>query len=164
MNHTISIVVDNHAGVLGRVSNLFSRRGFNIDNLAVGTTEDPAFSRITVEVRCDVRTLDQIIQQLGKLLCVRRVKVLPGDAKVQRELLLIKVKADSKTRSEVIEIANIFRARVIDVSMETLTIELTGEDTKTSALLDLLKQFGILELARTGTVALDRGSETIYSE
>lgn len=162
MIKNISIVVDNHTGVLARVSNLFSRRGFNIESLAVGVTEDDKLSRITVSVDCDDRTLDQIVQQLAKLLCVRTVKVLSEHSQVCRELVLIKVKADSKTRSEIIEIVNIFRAKIIDVSMETVTIELTGEDTKTSALLELMQKFGILELARTGTVALDRGSTTIY--
>ena len=162
MIKNISIVVDNHTGVLARVSNLFSRRGFNIESLAVGVTEDDSLSRITVSVDCDERTLDQIVQQLAKLVCVRTVKVLGEDTQVCRELVLIKVKADSKTRSEIIEIVNIFRAKIIDVSMETVTIELTGEDTKTSALLELMNEFGVMELARTGTVALDRGASTIY--
>ena len=162
MNKTISIVVENSSGVLARVSNLFSRRGFNIDSLAVGTTEDVKFSRITIVAACDERTLDQIVQQLAKLLCVRTVKVLNEEEKVQRDLVLVKVKAEAKERSEIVELVNIFRAKIIDVSSNTLTIEITGEGGKTSALLELLEQYVILELARTGTVALDRGSNTIY--
>ena len=161
MTKTISVVVDNQAGVLARVTNLFSRRGYNIDSLAVGTTEDLRYSRITIIVQCDEHILDQIVHQLKKLLCVHKVKVLEDHAMVMRELVLIKVRAASETRTEIIQIANIFRARIIDVSPETITMELTGEGDKTNALLDMISTFGILELARTGMVALDRGSSTI---
>ncbi len=159
---TISIVVDNCAGVLSRVSNLFSRRGFNIDSLAVGTTEKPEFSRITVVVSCDDYLLEQIINQLKKLACVYKVRVLNESGMVMRELVLIKVSANSETRSEIIEIVNVFRARIIDIAPETVTIEITGQDEKTEALLKMLDKFGIIETARTGIVALERGASNIY--
>ena len=157
----ISVVVDNTTGVLARVSNLFSRRGYNIESLAVGITEDPALSRITLIVRCDSRMLEQICAQLEKLVCVHKVKVLSDSSKVMRELVMIKVSAPPAKRSEIIEIANIFRARVIDLTPTTLTLEVTGEDGKTTALLDMIRDYGIIELARTGLVALDRGSSNI---
>ena len=159
---TISVVVDNTAGVLARVSNLFSRRGFNIESLAVGTTEVPERSRITLIVKCDDRMLEQIVCQLEKLVCVHKVKVLSDNSKVMRELVLIKVKADNSTRSKIIEIAGVFRARIIDITPTTLTLEITGEDGKTTALLDMIKDYGIIEMARTGLVALDRGNCNIY--
>lgn len=158
---TISVVVDNTSGVLARVSNLFSRRGYNIESLAVGITENPELSRITIVVSCDGRTLEQIVSQLEKLVCVHKVKVLSDNSKVMRELVLIKVKADPAKRSEIIEIANIFRCRIIDLTPSTLTLEVTGEDGKTTALLDMIKDYGIIELARTGIVALDRGISNI---
>lgn len=161
MLKTISILVDNEAGVLARVTNLFSRRGYNIESLAVGTTDVTTESRITVIVDCDSRVLEQIISQVSKLVCVHKVKVLDDNAMVSRELVLIKVKADSSTRTEIIQIVNIFRARIIDVSPDALTIELTGQDEKTDALLDMIKGFGIIEVARTGIVSLDRGGECI---
>lgn len=163
MLKTISILVDNEAGVLARVTNLFSRRGYNIDSLAVGTTDVPERSRITVIVDCDSRILDQIIHQVGKLVCVHKVEVLDDRKKVSRELVLIKVHADSANRTEIIQIANIFRARILDVSPEALTIELTGDGDKTDALLEMIRGFGILEVARTGIVALERGSDSIES-
>ena len=161
MLKTISILVDNEAGVLARVTNLFSRRGYNIDSLAVGTTDVPSASRITVRVDCDSRVLEQIIFQVGKLVCVHKVKVLDADAQVSRELTLIKVKADAAARSEIIDIAQVFRARIIDLTPDALTIELTGDGGKTDALLDMLRPYGVIEMARTGIVALDRGSESI---
>lgn len=161
MLKTISILVDNEAGVLARVTNLFSRRGYNIDSLAVGTTDVPSESRITVRVDCDARVLEQIIFQVGKLVCVHKVKVLDADAQVSRELTLIKVRADAAARSEIIDIAQVFRARIIDLTPDALTIELTGDGGKTDALLDMLRPYGVIEMARTGIVALDRGSESI---
>lgn len=158
---TISILVDNEAGVLARVTNLFSRRGYNIDSLAVGTTDDPAISRITVRVDCDSRVLEQIIFQVGKLVCVHKVKVLDDSMRVSRELTLIKVKADEASRGGIIDIAQVFRARIIDLTPDALTIELTGDGEKTDALLDMLRPYGVIEMARTGIVALDRGSESI---
>ena len=161
MLKTISILVDNEAGVLARVTNLFSRRGYNIDSLAVGTTDEPSTSRITVLVDCDARVLEQIIFQVGKLVCVHKVKVLDDEAQVFRELTLIKVRADAAARSEIIDITQVFRARIIDLTPDALTIELTGDGGKTDALLDMLKPYGVIEMARTGIVALDRGSESI---
>jgi acetolactate synthase-1/3 small subunit len=161
MLKTISILVDNEAGVLARVTNLFSRRGYNIDSLAVGTADVPSASRITVRVDCDARVLEQIIYQVGKLVCVHKVKVLDADAQVSRELTLIKVRADAAARSEIIDIAQVFRARIIDLTPDALTIELTGDGGKTDALLDMLRPYGVIEMARTGIVALDRGSESI---
>ncbi len=161
MLKTISILVDNEAGVLARVTNLFSRRGYNIDSLAVGTADVPSASRITVRVDCDARVLEQIIYQVGKLICVHKVKVLDADAQVSRELTLIKVRADAAARSEIIDIAQVFRARIIDLTPDALTIELTGDGGKTDALLDMLRPYGVIEMARTGIVALDRGSESI---
>jgi len=159
---TISIVVDNVAGVLSKVTNLFSRRGFNIDSLAVGTTEKPEFSRITVEVHADDDLLDQICAQLKKLPCVSNVVVIGEDTKVSRELIVIKVHATSDTRTEIIEIVNIFRGRIIDLSPDSVIIEVTGEDEKAEALMTMLSKFGIIELARTGVVALERGTKNIY--
>ena len=159
MLKTISVLVDNKAGVLARVTNLFSRRGYNIDSLAVGTADRSDISRITVIVECDDRILDQIIHQLEKLICVHKVKVLNEENNVTRELVLIKVQADAEVRSEIIQIAEIFRGRIIDLSPETVTIEMTGEEQKTSALMEMIRDYGILEVARTGKVALDRGTE-----
>ena len=161
MLKTISVLVDNKAGVLARVTNLFSRRGYNIDSLAVGTADRSDISRITVIVDCDDRILDQIVHQLEKLVNVRTVKVLSDISNVTRELVLIKVKASASVRNDIIQIAEVFRGRIIDISPETLTIEITGEEHKTTALMDMLKVYGILEVARTGKVALDRGTEYI---
>lgn len=165
MLKTISVLVDNKAGVLARVTNLFSRRGYNIDSLAVGTADRTDISRITVIVDCDDRILDQIVHQLEKLVNVRTVKVLSDISNVTRELVLIKVKAPASVRNDIIQIAEVFRGRIIDISTETLTIEITGEEHKTTALMDMLKVYEILEVARTGKVALDRGMEYIsYSD
>lgn len=161
MLKTISVLVDNKAGVLARVTNLFSRRGYNIDSLAVGTADRTDISRITVIVDCDDRILDQIVHQLEKLVNVRTVKVLSDISNVTRELVLIKVKAPASVRNDIIQIAEVFRGRIIDISTDTLTIEITGEEHKTTALMDMLKVYEILEVARTGKVALDRGMEYI---
>lgn len=159
---TVSILVDNVSGVLSKVTNLFSRRGFNIDSLAVGTTEKPEFSRITVEIHATDSQVGQLVAQLGKLACVSKVVVLEETSMIQRELIVIKVKADSSTRGEIIEIVNIFRGRIIDLAPESLIVEITGEDDKAGAVINMLSKFGIIELARTGVVALGRGSDTIY--
>ena len=165
MLKTISVLVDNKAGVLARVTNLFSRRGYNIDSLAVGTANTSDISRITVIVDCDDRILDQIVSQLEKLVYVRTVKVLNDNSNVTRELVLIKVKAPAAVRNDIIQIAEVFRSRIIDISPETLTIEMTGEEHKTDALMEMIKEYGILEVARTGKVALDRGADFInYTE
>ncbi len=157
MKHTLSVLVENKPGVLARVAGLFSRRGFNIDSLAVGVTERNDISRITVVVDVEEHSLEQVYKQLNKLINVLKVVDLPSDNSVMRELVLIKVKADAKSRAEIIEIVDIFRGKIVDVGRETLTIEVTGTATKLRAFEDLMKSYGIAELVRTGTVALSRG-------
>jgi acetolactate synthase-1/3 small subunit len=159
---TVSIVVDNVAGVLAKVTNLFSRRGFNIDSLAVGTTEKPQFSRITVEIHATNSQVAQLVAQLKKLPCVSNVVVLEETSLISRELIVIKVNADSSTRSEIIEIVNIFRGRIIDLQPDSVICEITGQDDKAEAVIKMLSKFGIIELARTGVVALGRGADSIY--
>jgi acetolactate synthase-1/3 small subunit len=155
--HVVSTLVENRAGTLSRVSGLFARRGYNIDSLTVGETEDPAISRMTIAVTGEERILEQIIKQLGKLVDVIAVRELEPSSCLRREIMLVKIGVDEKTRPAVIEIAGIFRARVIDVSQSTITVEATGNMDKLNGLLLLLRQYGILELARTGLVALERG-------
>ena len=163
--HTLSVLVENAAGVLSQVSRLFSRKGYNIESLAVGTTDDPGVSRITIEVLCDDQQIEQIINQLRKQYSVYSVRLLPPDSSIRRELVLIKVQAESReVRNEVIQIANIFRASIIDVSLKSLTLALIGDETKAEAMQKLLEAFGILELVRTGMVALERGAYTIEDE
>ncbi len=163
--HTLSVLVENTAGVLSQVSRLFSRKGYNIESLAVGTTDDPAISRITIEVMGDDQMIEQVMNQLRKLFPVYSVQRLLPERSIRRELVLIKVKASSPdTRNEVIQIANIFRASIIDVSLQSLTLAVIGDETKADALQKLLKAFGILELVRTGIVALERGADTINDD
>lgn len=158
----LSILVENSAGVLSQVARLFSRKGYNIESLAVGTTDDPTVSRITVVIEVSDTMITQVANQLGKLLPVISVKVFKTTECVRRELILVKVSADSREkRDEVLQIVNIFRAKVVDVGAETLTIEITGDYSKAEAILNLLSAFGILELVRTGTVTLQRGKATI---
>jgi acetolactate synthase-1/3 small subunit len=156
--HVVSALVENRAGTLSRVSGLFSRRGFNIDSLTVGETEDASISRMTIAVTGDDAVLEQIIKQLGKLVDVIAVRELDPSSCLRREILLVKVRADEKTRPAVIEVAGIFRSRIVDVSPLTITIEATGDMEKLNGLLLLLRPYGVLELARTGLVALERGS------
>lgn len=156
MRHTISVLVENKFGVLARIAGMFSGRGFNIDTLNVGPTHDPALSRITAVVRGDTAQLDQCIKQLHKLINVIDVTDFKEGDYVARELALIKVAADSQTRSEIMQITDIFRAKIIDVGPASLVIEVTGDDGKLRAFLDLISPFGILELARTGNLALQR--------
>lgn len=160
----LCVLVNNESGVLLRVTSLISRRGFNIDSLAVGETADKSVSRMTIFVTCDDAALDQMKQQLCKLVCVRRLTVLEAEQALSRELILMKIATDSQTRGEVLEIANIFRARVLDVSHDSLTLEITGEGGKTNALIAMMEQYGILEIARTGAASLIRGKGTIYEE
>jgi len=155
--HVISVLVQNQPGVLSRVSGLFSRRGFNIDSLAVGPTEDIELSRITVTVHGDHALVDQMVQQLYKLICVQKVLVLDAGQAVERQLVLVKVRADMQSRDAVMRVVDIFRARIVDVTRETLTVEITGEDDKIAALLGLLTDYGIVEMVRTGAIALQRG-------
>jgi len=156
--HTLSVLVENTSGVLARVSGLFARRGFNIDSLAVGETEDPNISRMTIVVSVEGKPLEQITKQLHKLINVLRIAELPYDESVERELALIKVGVGAGKRAEVLEIVEIFRAKVIDVDPEALVVEVTGTPEKVRALEELLEPFGIVELARTGRIALARGA------
>jgi len=163
-NHILSVLVENQAGALSKVTGLFSRRGFNIESLAVGITEKPEISRITIVVDGDERTVDQVCKQLAKLICVLTVMALDSENSISRELVLIKVNAQKARRAEIIQIVDIFRAKIVDVSRNTLTIESTGDNVKIIALLDLLNEFGVLEVARTGMVSLERGSDTINKQ
>ncbi len=164
MRHTLAVLVDNKPGVLSRVSGLFSRRGFNIESLAVGMTEDPEISRMTIVVRGDDRVLAQVTSQLGKLIDVISVCDIPSSESVDRELVLIKVSADTTTRSEIMQIVDIFRAKIIDVGTETLIIEVTGDRGKVRAIERMLKRFGIRELVRTGMVAMNRSTKTVNGD
>ncbi len=159
---TLAVLVDNESGVLSRVVRLFSGKGYNIESLAVGTTDDPKVSRITIEILATDSQTRLISSQLRKLFCVHSVKILnPGHA-IRRELVLIKVMASSsESRNEIIQIANIFRASIIDVSVSSLTLAVIGDESKAEAIQNLLREFGILELVRTGMVALERGQFTI---
>jgi acetolactate synthase-1/3 small subunit len=159
--HVVSCLVENRAGTLSRVSGLFSRRGYNIDSLTVGETEDPSISRMTIALTGNDRVLEQIIKQLEKLVDVIAVRELDPFACMRREILLVKVGADERTRQSVIEIAGIFRSHIIDVSPGTITVEATGDEEKLDGLLLLLQPYGILELARTGIVALERGAAVL---
>ena len=159
--HVVSALVENRAGTLSRVSGLFSRRGFNIDSLTVGETDDPSVSRMTIAVSGSERILEQIIKQLNKLVDVIAVRELESSSCLRREIMLVKTKAGENTRPAVLEIAGIFRARVIDVSVSTITVEATGNMEKLNGLLLLLRPYGILELARTGLVALERGERML---
>jgi acetolactate synthase-1/3 small subunit len=159
--HVVSVLVENRAGTLSRVSGLFSRRGFNIDSLTVGETEDPSISRMTIAVSGEERVLEQIVKQLSKLVDVIAVRELESSSCLRREIMLVKIRADEKDRSAVLGIAGIFRARVIDISPATITIEATGSMDKLNGLLLLLRPYGILELARTGLVALERGERVL---
>jgi acetolactate synthase-1/3 small subunit len=156
MRHTISVLVENKFGVLTRVAGLFSGRGYNIDTLNVAPTADPTASRMTIVTRGDDATLEQIVKQLNKLADVMAVQDFREDEYVDRELVLVKVSVDSKTRAEVMQITDIFRAKIVDVQPKSLTIELTGNESKIGKFLDLMKTFGISDLTRTGKVAMPR--------
>ncbi len=159
MKHTLSVLVENKPGVLARIAGLFRRRGFNIDSLAVGTTEDPAVSRMTIVVDAETHRLEQVTKQLHKLINVIKISDIPSEELVGRELVLIKVEVDPPDRAQIVEIADIFRAKIVDVANTTLTVEATGTKEKIHALEDLLKPYGIKELVRTGRIALTRGSK-----
>jgi len=158
-NHIISVLVENKAGVLAKISGLFSRRGFNIESLAVGPTEDEKISRITIVVNAETHSMEQVIKQLYKLINVIKIQELDPSNIVERELVLIKVSADNNTRAEILEIINIFRANIVDVAKKSLIIEITGNSGKIQGLEDMLKPYGILELIRTGKIACSRGSK-----
>lgn len=154
---TFSVLVENKFGVLARISALFAARGFNIDSLAVGETEDPTISRMTIVVTGDEKTLEQVFKQLNKLVDVIKVIDVSETPHIERDLILIKLNCSEKTRSEIMQIADIFRAKIVDVSHENIVIELTGDEDKIAAFIELLKPFGIKEIARTGIIALPRG-------
>jgi acetolactate synthase-1/3 small subunit len=159
--HTLSVLVENKPGVLARVSSLFSRRGFNIDSLAVGPTEHSDVSRMTIVVNVDALPLEQVTKQLNKLVNVLKVVELETDSAVQRELLLVKVKADQANRSQVFEIVQVFRAKVVDVAPDAVTIEVTGTSDKLDAFIKVLEPYGIRELVQSGVVAVGRGARSI---
>ncbi len=156
MRHTISVLVDNHFGVLARISGLFSARGYNIESLCVGTTEDATVSRMTVVVSGDDTVLQQIINQLNKLVEVIEVLDLTQESPIERELVLVKIKTTAKKRTELLEIVNIFRAKTVDVASHAIIIEATGSEEKVRAFIDMIRPFGIEEMARTGQIALAR--------
>lgn len=159
MKHTLSVLVENKPGVLARISGLFSRRGFNIDSLAVGRTETSDISRMTIVVDAEETSLEQITKQLHKLISVLKIQDLDPQESVDRELVLVKVNVNNATRPQVIQTVNIFRGSIVDVGTNTLTIEVTGTENKIEALTDLLRPYGIKELVRTGVVSLARGTK-----
>ena len=158
--HVVSVLVANQAGVLSRVVGLISRRGFNIESLSVGPTEDPTRSRISIIVDADKQSFEQVTKQLNKLVCVYKIQDLTNDAYIERELVLFKVNAPAD-RSEVIEIANLFRANIVDVGRSSLTIEATGSASKLQGMEDLLRAYGIKEITRTGKIAISRNSKEL---
>ncbi|HEX9775368.1 MAG TPA: acetolactate synthase small subunit [Actinomycetota bacterium] len=159
--HTLSVLVENKPGVLARIAGLFARRGFNIHSLAVGPTESPDVSRMTIVVNVDTQPLEQVVKQLNKLVNVIKIVELERAGSVERELLLIKVRSKADTRAQILEIADIFRSKIIDVAPASITIEATGAPDKLAALTDLLHEYGVKELVRTGLVALGRGDKAI---
>lgn len=161
MKHTISVLVENKPGVLARVSGLFARRGFNIHSLAVGTTESPDISRMTIVVDLPERPLEHVTKQLYKLINVLKVVELEAGSSVERELMLVKIKAPASTRAQIIELVEVFRAKIVDVSSDVMTVEVTGAPDKLHAFDDLVRPYGIVELAKTGRIALARGSRGI---
>lgn len=164
MKHYISILVDNKAGVLARISGLFARRGFNIDSLAVGETNDPAVSRVTIVVDGDDYIAGQVTKQLAKLIDVRTVKQLDPDFMVQRDLVLVKVKIDADQRGEIYDLAKIMGCEIVDLSHTTLMIEFDDRTPKVDLLIELLSKYEILEIVRTGTIALEKGEDTVYDD
>ncbi|MDO5285461.1 MAG: acetolactate synthase small subunit [Actinomycetia bacterium] len=160
--HTLSVLVQNRPGVLARIAGLFARRGFNIESLAVGPTEDPAYSRVTIVIEAESeQVLEQITKQLNKLVEVIRILEFAAGEAVRRELILVKVRADARSRSQLMEIATMFRGRIVDVAPESIVIEATGSYSKIRALLELLEPYGVRELVQSGSVALGRGVRAI---
>ena len=162
--YTVGVLVDNEPGVLSRVSGLFSHRGFNIESLAVGPTQDPEVSRITIVVLGDDAHIEQLVQQLYKLICVQKVQVMQPRNAVERQLLLVKVKAGLAEREGLMRLVDIFKAKVLDVTKSSMVLQITGDNDKIDALLSLLSDYGILELVRTGMVALERGDGVMTSD
>lgn len=158
MKHTIAVLVENKPGVLARVASLFRRRGYNIESLTVGTTERNDISRMTIVVEGDEKVVEQVTKQLNKLVETIKVSEISKDS-VERELCLIRVHAPPEKRGEIVELTNIFRARIVDVSRDSFIIEVTGDEDKVNAFIDLMRQYGIKELARTGRVAMARGNK-----
>jgi acetolactate synthase-1/3 small subunit len=159
--HTLSVLVEDQPGVLARIASLFARRGFNIESLAVGPTEAEGVSRMTIVVNVAESPLEQVTKQLNKLINVLKIVELDNSAAVQRELLLVKVKADSNTRSAILETVSLFRAKVVDVATDAITIEATGHHDKIQALLKVLEEYGIKELVQSGMVAIGRGAKAV---
>jgi acetolactate synthase-1/3 small subunit len=157
MAHTLAVTVENKPGVLTRVATLFRRRGYNIESLAVGATEDPSISRMTIVVEGDDQIIEQVTKQLYKLVDVIKIVDVTDERAVERELVLIKVKADANVRADIIQIVDIFRVRIVDIGRNSLIIEATGDSGKIDAIEDSLRPFGIIELVRTGKVAMVRG-------
>ncbi|NPV69069.1 MAG: acetolactate synthase small subunit [Firmicutes bacterium] len=164
MRHTLAVLVENNPGVLTRVSGLFSRRGYNIESLAVGVTENPAVSRMTIVVRGDDHVLEQVSKQLNKLINVLKVSDVTSDDHVARELALIKVTAEPSQRPAIMQIVDIFRAKVIDLGKRSMIVEITGDEEKVNALIQLLREFGIKEVVRTGQIAMVRGPKIVTSQ
>ncbi len=159
MTHVLSVLVENKSGVLSRVTGLISRRGFNIESLSVGPTEDDTMSRVTAIVNADDIAYEQITKQLHKLISVHKITDLTDEGAIERELVLYKVNAAPERRNEIVEIANIFRAKIVDVGRNTLTIEATGNESKLQGLEDLIRAYGIKETVRTGKIAMSRNSK-----
>ncbi len=159
--HTLSVLVENKPGVLARVAGLFSRRGFNIESLAVGPTQHPEISRMTIVVNLEDQRLEHVTKQLNKLVEVLKIVELEGPGSVERELALVKVRADAQTRGQVLETVALFRAKVVDVATDAVTIEVTGSRDKLEAMLRVLEPFGIRELVQSGLVAINRGGRSI---
>lgn len=158
MKHTLSVLVEDEAGVLTRIAGLFARRGFNIESLAVGPAEKEGISRITMVVPCDEKQIEQVSAQLDKLIHVREVNDVTAKPCVERELMLVKVNADAIQRAEIMQLVQVFRARIVDISDRTVTVQVVGDPGKMVAILQLLEKFGIIEVARTGKIALTRES------
>lgn len=161
MKHTLSVLVEDKPGVLAKISGLFSRRGFNIDSLAVGPTEDETISRMTIVVESEDRSLEQVTKQLHKLISVIKIQDLDPENTIERELVLIKVNTEPDFRPEILEIVDIFRAKIVDVSPKSLVIEITGTTAKLEAVEELLRPYGIVELVRTGRIAISRGIKAV---
>jgi acetolactate synthase-1/3 small subunit len=159
MNHIISVLVENKSGVLAKISGLFSRRGFNIESLAVGPTEDEKISKMTIVVNTDENSIEQVTKQLHKLINVLKIQKLDPGSSVQRELVLVKINTENKNRAEILEIANIFRANVVDVTKSSMILELTSTNPKIKAFEELLKPYGIIEFVSTGIIACGRGKK-----
>lgn len=157
MKHTLSVYVENKPGVLARIAGLFRRRGFNIHSLAVAPTENPDYSRMTIVVDLEDKPLEQVVKQLHKLINVIKINDYLPDEVVERELALIKVRATTETRSDIVQIVDIFRAKIVDVASESVTVEVTGTEDKINAIIALLKPYSIIEVARTGKIAVARG-------